>query len=169
MIIEDLSTLKIHKLTQEQYERELAAGRIEENALYLTPDEGVDLSDYATKDEIPDALSDLTDDATHRLVTDAEKTSWNAKAEVSAIPIVDQTIDKSSNNAISNKAVAKELEGKMGAAGNTVNHTGQINFFATGEWVWEGETPNFFIKLGENNVIELVCHDSKGANSIMIG
>ena len=39
MNIENLSTLKIHKLTQEQYERELAAGRIDANALYLTPDE----------------------------------------------------------------------------------------------------------------------------------
>lgn len=28
---------------------------------------------------IPDALADLADDATHRLVTDAEKTTWNAK------------------------------------------------------------------------------------------
>jgi hypothetical protein len=39
LITENLSTLKIHKLTQKQYERELAAGRIDENALYLTPDE----------------------------------------------------------------------------------------------------------------------------------
>lgn len=39
MITENLSTLKIHKLTQEQYDRELAAGRIDANALYLTPDE----------------------------------------------------------------------------------------------------------------------------------
>lgn len=38
MITENLSTLKIHKLTQEQYDRELAAGRIDESALYLTPD-----------------------------------------------------------------------------------------------------------------------------------
>ena len=39
-----MTTLKIHKLTQAQYERELAAGRIDENALYLTPDEEIDLS-----------------------------------------------------------------------------------------------------------------------------
>lgn len=38
MITENLSTLKIHKLTQEQYDRELAAGNVEETALYLTPD-----------------------------------------------------------------------------------------------------------------------------------
>ena len=49
MITENLPTLKIHKLTQDQYDREYAAGNIDENALYLTPDEGVDLSNYATK------------------------------------------------------------------------------------------------------------------------
>lgn len=54
MITENLSTLKIHKLTKEQYERELAAGRIDENALYLTPDEGadIDLSSYATVEQL---------------------------------------------------------------------------------------------------------------------
>lgn len=41
MITENLSTLKIHKLTQAQYERERDAGRIDESALYLTPDEDV--------------------------------------------------------------------------------------------------------------------------------
>lgn len=39
MITENLSTLKIHKLTQEQYYRELTAGNIDETALYLTPEE----------------------------------------------------------------------------------------------------------------------------------
>lgn len=38
MITENVSTLKIHKLTQAQYDRALAAGNIEENAIYLTPD-----------------------------------------------------------------------------------------------------------------------------------
>lgn len=69
MITQNLSTLKIHKLTQEQYDRELAAGRIDENALYLTPDEEIDLTPYATKEEVAtkaDAehsheISDVTD------------------------------------------------------------------------------------------------------------
>lgn len=39
MNTENLSTLKIHKLTQAQYDRELEAGRIDATALYLTPDE----------------------------------------------------------------------------------------------------------------------------------
>lgn len=40
MITNNLSTLKIHKLSQEQYNRELAAGTLDANAFYLTPDEG---------------------------------------------------------------------------------------------------------------------------------
>ena len=40
MNTENLSTLKIHKLSKDQYDRELAAGNIDPNALYLTPDEG---------------------------------------------------------------------------------------------------------------------------------
>ena len=38
MIIENLSTLKINKMTQAQYDRELAAGNISATELYLTPD-----------------------------------------------------------------------------------------------------------------------------------
>lgn len=36
------------------------------------------LSTYAKKTEVPDSLSDLTADATHRTVTDTEKTTWNS-------------------------------------------------------------------------------------------
>lgn len=52
MVIKDLSILKIHKLTQAQYDRELSAGRIDANALYLTPDEELDLSMYATMEQL---------------------------------------------------------------------------------------------------------------------
>lgn len=48
MITQNVSTLKIHKLTKEQYDRELAAGRIDPNALYFTTNE----KDYTTKDEL---------------------------------------------------------------------------------------------------------------------
>lgn len=48
MITENVSTLKINKLTQEQYDRELANGNIDENALYLTPDDTAET--YMTKE-----------------------------------------------------------------------------------------------------------------------
>lgn len=59
-------------------------------------DETIDLSGYATEqyvqdeikkidvsDQLPTNLSDLTDDANHRLVTDTEKQTWNAKSDFS--------------------------------------------------------------------------------------
>lgn len=51
MITENLSILKIHKLTQEQYDREFAAGNIDETALYLTPDEEIP-EEMVTQEEI---------------------------------------------------------------------------------------------------------------------
>lgn len=63
MKTENLSTLKIHKLTQEQYQRELEAGRIDENALYLTPDEDSDLSQYATTKDVEATYETKTDAA----------------------------------------------------------------------------------------------------------
>jgi len=45
----------------------------------------IDLSNYYTKTEvdnlIPDELKDLSDDSTHRLVTDTEKSTWNGKSD----------------------------------------------------------------------------------------
>ena len=54
MIAENLSTLKIHKLTQEQYDREFANNTLDENALYLTPEEEIDLSGYVTTEQLND-------------------------------------------------------------------------------------------------------------------
>ena len=62
----------------------------------------VDLSDYYTKSEvnalIPDALSDLADDSTHRLVTDTEKTTWNNKLDSSALTNYVQFTDYASGS-----------------------------------------------------------------------
>lgn len=46
MQITKVPTLKINKLTQAQYNRELANGNIDENAFYLTPDEGNSAGSY---------------------------------------------------------------------------------------------------------------------------
>ena len=76
MITENLSTLKIHKLSQTQYERELAAGNLDKTALYLTPDEEIDLSSYATVEQ----LNNKADaDHTH---------SYNSLSDKPAIPVV---------------------------------------------------------------------------------
>ena len=58
MITENLSTLKIHKLKQEQYDREKAAGNLDSQALYLTPDkDAMDL----TSDQTASGVKTFTD------------------------------------------------------------------------------------------------------------
>lgn len=52
MITENLSTLKIYQLTQEQFDEKVASNNIDPNALYMTPDEEVDLSEYAKTEHI---------------------------------------------------------------------------------------------------------------------
>ena len=59
MITENLSSLKIHKLTQKQYEKALEDGKINENELYLTPDEKIDLEIYATKDYVDEEIATM--------------------------------------------------------------------------------------------------------------
>ena len=65
MNAKNVSTLQIHKLTEEQYHRELESGNIEENAIYLTPEiERIgDLSQLKTnaKGSIVEAINELYD------------------------------------------------------------------------------------------------------------
>lgn len=63
MITENVSTLKIHKLTQEQYDRESESGTLEENAIYLTPQEAIDLSNYATVESLNQGLKNKVEDS----------------------------------------------------------------------------------------------------------
>jgi hypothetical protein len=58
MKITNLETLKIHKMSQEQYKRELEAGRIDENAIYLTPDESKSTSIIKDVTELPENADD---------------------------------------------------------------------------------------------------------------
>ena len=53
MITENLSTLKIHKLTQAQYDRELENGNIDENAIYLTPEDTTHAEQHAIGGDDP--------------------------------------------------------------------------------------------------------------------
>ena len=76
MITENLSTLKIHKLTQEQYDRELEAGNIDATALYLTP-EVKDCLYYTT---LYAAVSDINNGVSYNSINN------QAKAKVKVFP-----------------------------------------------------------------------------------
>ena len=51
-VTEVVSTLKIQKVTQEEYDTMAANGKLEDHVLYLTPDDNMDLSEYATVEQL---------------------------------------------------------------------------------------------------------------------
>jgi hypothetical protein len=78
--IKNLPLLRIHQLSKAQYERELEANRIEENALYLMPDEDRDLDGYATEEYVDTAIQNaqLAD-------KDIDLTNYYTKQETEAL------------------------------------------------------------------------------------
>jgi hypothetical protein len=89
LITENLSTLKIHRLTQDQYDRELASGNIDDSALYLTPDEEIDLSPYATIEQLN---TKADSDHTHNISDVA-----NLQGQLDALYAVIPTVTTSDN------------------------------------------------------------------------
>lgn len=83
--IETLEALLTKSEGSEQSLREIiASGNLDK---YVTDPKLVEvLKDYALKTEIKTMLSEMVEDETHRTVTDAEKTSWDSKAEKTDIP-----------------------------------------------------------------------------------
>ena len=61
MITQNLPTLKIHQLTDEQYKRVKESADYDPNALYSTPDEAIDLSNYVIKEEMAIAIQNALD------------------------------------------------------------------------------------------------------------
>lgn len=64
-----------------------------------------DYNDLANKPDIPADLSDLTDDATHRLVTDTEKSVWNSKQDA-----IGYTTENIANKVTSISSVSTDTE-----------------------------------------------------------
>lgn len=121
MITENLSTLKINKLTQEQFDRELAAGNIDENAIYLTPDEEIDFSLYATVEQLNDKADAIH---THEISDVANlQSALDGKANVSHNHNSDYDTKGAASSALADaKAYTDEIaEGKADAS-----HTHEI-------------------------------------------
>ena len=57
MITENISNLKVQKLTQEQYDTALQNGTLDNNSIYLTPTE---IKDYALRSDL-ETKADLVD------------------------------------------------------------------------------------------------------------
>ena len=85
---------------------------------------------------IPSKLSDLTDDTSHRLVTDSEKSAWNAKANTSDIPAKVSDL----SNDVGYLTAHQDISGKADKNGLTLGiHTdGLIYLFVDGSPVGVG-------------------------------
>lgn len=85
----------------------------------------IDQTQYATMSDIPDELADLADDSTHRLVTDTEKSAWDAKAETSDITnaINDLDVASTSIGAGETLATIKEENGKIAVTKQNISIT----------------------------------------------
>ena len=87
---------------------------------------------------VPTKLSDLTEDTTHRVVTDAEKASWNAKSNFSGDyndlinkPIIAGTDGLASTDYVDNKFASIDfpvdsVNGKTGAVALTASDVGAV-------------------------------------------
>lgn len=87
---------------------------------------GVELSGNKTASDlgitIPTNLSDLNDDSTHRLVTDAEKSAWDGKADTADITNAIAALDVSSIGG-TGKYISEisEADGKISATAETMD------------------------------------------------
>jgi hypothetical protein len=108
MKTEDLSTLKIHKLTQAQYDRELAAGNLDENAIYLTPEEELKI----------DLVEVLNNTVTHEQIPSAQATVEYVSAEIAAKApeiMTDLSADLSDKKIPSAKATVAYVDAEIAA------------------------------------------------------
>lgn len=121
MFIETLSTLKINKLTQEQYDRELAAGNIDETALYLTHEEEIDLSGYATVEEMNEKADK---DHTHE-ITDVSGLQSALDGKQATITGGASTITGS--NLTASRALVSDSSGKVAVSAVTSTELGYLD------------------------------------------
>jgi len=161
----------------------------------VTKEANIDLTGYAETSDIPTDLADLSDDATHRLVTDTEKSTWDNKADVSDIPTVNnntitiqkngQNVDSFTLNQDSNKAIniavptkTSDLQNDNSFITNTVNNL--ANYYLKTDTYTQTEVNNLisaavngrFEKVtvlpasGEPNVIYLVPKTTALTNNV---
>lgn len=92
MRTENISTLKINKLTQEQYDRAVEAGNIDETALYFTPDD-------FDENELRDFITTEDEDVKNSVTSDFTLAIENAKSQLSSIiNALDGEVDINTNS-----------------------------------------------------------------------
>lgn len=131
-VTEILSTLKIHKLTQDEYDQKVLDGTVEDNALYLTPDEDIDLSGYATEEYVNNAVATIpTPDVSGQI--ENHNTSLDAHGDIrSLIASLDSLVGNAKVSSQISEAIAEinhpvdSVNGKTGAVYLTASDIGAL-------------------------------------------
>lgn len=145
---------------------EMMAGKADSADLAAVATSG-SYNDLSNKPDIPDELADLSEDSTHRVVTDTEKETWNNKSDFSGsyndltdkpdIPTVynstitikknNQNIDSFTLNQSSNKSInmdvpekTSDIQNDSGFITNTVNNL--ANYYLKSETYTKTEVSN---------------------------
>ncbi len=118
-------------------------------------------NDLSNKPTIPDELADLSDDENHRLVTDTEKSAWDAKADISDITGAIEDLDVTGASNISAGKTIKawsETDGKVSITTQNISITkSQISDFPTIPTVNDGK-----LTINQNGTLkgEFTANDS---------
>ena len=158
MITENLSTLKIHKLTQEQYDREVEAGNIDNNALYLTPDNHIhNASDVIGLEDIISAMPSNTILYIEQNLDSAQQAQ--ARANIGAGTV------RSVNGVLPDKNGNVRVVGGGGAATYTV----RLDNLLDSRTLIVPEGKEAVLKLSYSSVDSSGVNDGSGVGNIIVG
>ena len=100
MITKDLPVLKINKLTKAQYENAVAAGNINENELYMTPEEQILIEVTQAEYDALEAAGELDQDVFYYIVDGIPS---NKEYDY------DDALSTVSENAVKNKVITSKI------------------------------------------------------------
>ena len=131
-LTENLSVLQIHKLTEDQYQQILESGNVDETVLYLTPDEEIDLSGYATEEYVDKTIASIpTPDVSGQI--ENHSTSQDAHADIrSSISNLDALVGDVAVSAQISAAISEiehpvnSVNGKTGTITLTASDVGAL-------------------------------------------
>ena len=156
MITENLSTLKIHKLTKEQYERELSAGNVDQNALYLTPYEEVvsnvsevEISDTPPTDENVEIWVNMNEEPNGVAIYAARAgNDSGGNTEIISVQSDWNQTDENAADFIKNKPFGEEIVEVYNGDGSELEHSTSGGNYS----LYEG-SPLFDVEVGKTYIV----------------
>ena len=183
MIIENVSTLKIQKLSQEQYNREQAAGNLDSHSIYLTPDEQITLEDIGAMSATnPTGTGSLSIGRKSGTTIGAKSVALGADATSSATCsfAAGEGVTASGNSSHAEgyytwaTGSASHAEGKNTTASGDYSHAEGYNTTASGNYShaegWNTTASEYYSHTeGNNTTASGFCSHAEGKNTTASG